>query len=245
MVLHRNVLKKKYESLNEFKERLLKSRVKEKIAKIILFGSVLRGEARKDSDIDLLIITINGAKEVEEMCSDTAYQIMLERGETIMPMVHSVEELFYPRSYFFYFNQRSGKEIYTMADEEIKQREIQGYLELSKEYAQGAKRCLEHMDCRIALDAAYNALELAIKGLLLMKLDTLPSSHGGIINRFGELYIKAGEIEKEVGKEVYKSLELRHRARYRKDAAIEEADADSVINMANEIIGFLEKSRTT
>jgi len=36
-----------------------------------------------------------------------------------MPMTHSIEELFYPKSYFFYFNQKTGKEIYTMAEEEI------------------------------------------------------------------------------------------------------------------------------
>lgn len=237
-----DILKEKYESTNEFKERLLKSKVKEKIAKIILFGSVSRGEAREESDIDILIITINGIKEVDETCSDIAYQIMIERGEIIMPMIHSIDELFCPRSYFFYLNQKSGKEIYTMGDEEIKKMEIQSYLELSKEYLQGAKRCLEHMDWRIALDAAYNALELAIKGLLLIKLDTLPSSHGGIINRFSELYIKTGKIKKEIGKKVYKSLELRHKARYRKDAVIGEDDAQFVINLAEEFMDIMQRS---
>ena len=238
-----DILEKKYESIREFKNRLLQSKVKEKIAKILLFGSVLREEAKEDSDIDLIIITVDGAREVEEMCSDIAYQIMSERGDIIMPMTHSIEELFYPKSYFFYFNQKTGKEIYTMEGDEIKSREINNYLELSMEYLQGAKRCLEHMDYRIALDAAYNALELAIKGLLLIKLDTLPSSHGGVINRFGELYVKAGEIEKETGKKVYKSLELRHKARYRKDAIIEEDDAQLLVGLAEEIAGILEKRK--
>jgi len=60
--LKMDVLEKKYESIREFKNRLLQSKVKEKIAKILLFGSVLREEAKEDSDIDLIIVTVDGAK---------------------------------------------------------------------------------------------------------------------------------------------------------------------------------------
>jgi len=55
--------------------------------------------------------------------------------------------------------------------------------------------------------------------------------------------VKAGEIEKETGKKVYKSLELRHKARYRKDAIIEEDDAQLLVGLAEEIAGILEKRK--
>ena len=47
---------KTHRAVEEFTRLLLKSQSKQEIVKVILFGSVARGEAREDSDIDLLII---------------------------------------------------------------------------------------------------------------------------------------------------------------------------------------------
>ena len=44
----------------DFKDCLLKSEVKDNIAKIILFGSYAKEVASPDSDIDILIFTIHG-----------------------------------------------------------------------------------------------------------------------------------------------------------------------------------------
>ncbi|HIC92141.1 MAG TPA: HEPN domain-containing protein [Syntrophaceae bacterium] len=235
------VLEKKYKSIEEFQKALLDSQVKGKIAKIVLFGSVLRGDAREDSDIDLMIIATDSTEEVERVCSEISYQVMLDTGELIMPIVHPVEEVFLPRSYFFYYNHRIGREIYKMEHDEIKLREIGSYLELAKEYLEGGKRCSDNMDYRIAVDAAYNAAELSAKGLLLLKIDNLPSSHGGILAKFGELYVKTGEIQRELGRRTNEALELRHKARYRGDVTIAENDALKVIDLAQQLINLLSE----
>ena len=117
------ILEKKYKSLEEFKKALLNGQVREKIAKIVLLGSVLRGDAREDSDIDLIIVATDSIEEVEQICSEISYQVMLNTGEIIMPIVHPMEKIFLPQSYFFYYNHRIGREIHKMEPEEIKLRE--------------------------------------------------------------------------------------------------------------------------
>ena len=51
----RSLLDTKYKALEDFTQRILASDVKDQIAKIILFGSVARGDARQDSDVDVLV----------------------------------------------------------------------------------------------------------------------------------------------------------------------------------------------
>ncbi|MCW7074784.1 MAG: nucleotidyltransferase domain-containing protein, partial [Candidatus Methanospirare jalkutatii] len=52
----KDMLQKEYrEAVEEFVRRVLE-RYKEKIESIILFGSVARGEAKEDSDIDILVV---------------------------------------------------------------------------------------------------------------------------------------------------------------------------------------------
>ena len=49
-------IQKKYrEAVEEFVRRVLE-RYRDKIDSIILFGSVARGEAKEDSDIDILVV---------------------------------------------------------------------------------------------------------------------------------------------------------------------------------------------
>ena len=51
-------IQKKYRgAVEEFVRRVLE-RYRDKIDSIILFGSVARGEAKEDSDIDVLIVTL-------------------------------------------------------------------------------------------------------------------------------------------------------------------------------------------
>jgi len=74
MQIHR----KYREAVNEFVRRVLE-RYKDKIDSIILFGSVARGEAREDSDIDILVV---GDVSLEELV-EVSFPILLEYGEFI------------------------------------------------------------------------------------------------------------------------------------------------------------------
>ena len=67
----------------------------DKIKRVILYGSYARGEATKDSDVDVLVLTDPTLKpsEVRENLSELLYDMLLEEGELVSVMVIS-EELF-------------------------------------------------------------------------------------------------------------------------------------------------------
>jgi predicted nucleotidyltransferase len=64
--------------VDEFVRRAV-GKYKDRIDEIILFGSVARGEAGEESDIDILVI---GDASLEELV-DISFPILLEEGEII------------------------------------------------------------------------------------------------------------------------------------------------------------------
>lgn len=60
------------------------------IVKIILFGSVARGEDTEESDIDILIVT-SDSDELPDEINSIAVDIILEKDEFISPHVMSEE----------------------------------------------------------------------------------------------------------------------------------------------------------
>jgi predicted nucleotidyltransferase len=70
--------------INQIKAHLIKL-YGDKITKIVLYGSYVRGEASKDSDIDLLVLVDSSLNpfEVRESLSDLLFDILLEKGELI------------------------------------------------------------------------------------------------------------------------------------------------------------------
>ncbi|MEW6607064.1 MAG: nucleotidyltransferase domain-containing protein [bacterium] len=85
--------------LNE-KEKLSLKKFRMKIEEVLLgnlvevklFGSRARGEARKDSDIDILIITAGGDWHIRNVIYDIATDILLEDGICISPKVINKKE---------------------------------------------------------------------------------------------------------------------------------------------------------
>lgn len=63
-------------------------------AKIYLYGSRARGDHRKDSDWDILILVDYEpiSSELEKNITDPLYDLEFETGEVISPMVYSENE---------------------------------------------------------------------------------------------------------------------------------------------------------
>ena len=70
--------------INQIKAHLIKT-YGERIKKVILYGSYVRGEATRDSDIDMLVLIDQSLNpfEVRESLSDLLFDILLEEGEHI------------------------------------------------------------------------------------------------------------------------------------------------------------------
>ena len=77
--------------INRIKETVLSVEPK---AKIILYGSRAKGTARSDSDWDVLILLAYQkiTLEIEKKVVDPLYELELETGEVISPMVYAEQE---------------------------------------------------------------------------------------------------------------------------------------------------------
>ncbi len=233
--------KRKYQAIQDFKKRLLSSPVKDSIAKIILFGSLKKGKARAGSDVDLLIFATASLKKVEEACLDASLETNIDLGESVEPLVYSTDSLRHPNSYFLYYNIKTGKEMYTMEEEKLRREETIAYLELAQEYEESARDCFSRGHYRLAVDGAYNAVELCAKGFLILKLKDLPTSPSGTVGKFGELYIKSGIFSKEMGREFNRGLWLRNQARYERHADIGKKESEAMLDLVGELIKALDK----
>jgi len=70
--------------VNQIKAHLIKI-YGVRIKKVILYGSYVRGETTRDSDIDILVLIDQSLNpfEVRESLSDLLFDILLEEGELI------------------------------------------------------------------------------------------------------------------------------------------------------------------
>ena len=231
---------RKQKALDFFLDELLKTEARDSIAKVILFGSLLKGEAKEESDIDLLVVALDSPRKVSNACADAAFEAALANGESVEPLVRCIDEARYPRSYFVYSTLKRGREVYSMNSQELKRRESRNYLALGEEYLDGSRDALQRGFFRIAVDAGYNACELAIKGLLLSRLSDLPGSYGGIVNKFGDIYVRSGELPKELGRQIRLALEKRNNARYEPHAQITKEEAEDMVALGEKLRLVLE-----
>ena len=225
--------------LDNFKKYLLTGDIKDKIAKIILFGSYAKKTATADSDIDILIFTVNG-KDVENSLMDKAYEFMIEHNAPLEILTSSIDALFF-QDYFVYNVTRYGVEVYSMEKEEIKRQVVKDIISLSEEYLESAKEVLDRNRIRLAIDAAYNAAELAAKALILLKQDDIPGSHGAVVSLFGQLYVKTNEVAPEKGRKLHVALKLRNEARYKPNALLTAENAQEVIGLAEGLIKIISE----
>jgi uncharacterized protein (UPF0332 family)/predicted nucleotidyltransferase len=221
--------------LKEFTEAL-KDRLKERLYKVYLFGSYAKGEAHKDSDIDILIVAKDGADAVDEL--SFSFQM---RGLSVEPILCSQDELIFPTDYFVYNILKNGVEVYSMDEEGIRRENARGLLGLSEEYLESAINAKDNGFLRLSIDAGYNSAELSAKGLILLKSEEIPGSHTGVVSRFGELYVKPGIVGAELGRRLNRALRLRSSVRYRFTAEFSKEDAESVIELAKEMAEILRK----
>jgi len=86
-------IKEKYkEAIDEFVRRALE-KYGDKIDSIILFGSVARGEAKEDSDIDILVVVVGDRFKMRRELSGIVLDVLLETGKYISVKTLSIEDI--------------------------------------------------------------------------------------------------------------------------------------------------------
>lgn len=220
-------------------ERILK----DKVVAVVAFGSRVWGDFREDSDYDLLVLHRGDQKEVEEVVAEVALKLSAELGVGIEPIVASIFEFRGDDRHLYRRCKSEGLILYPDGGEaEARRREAIDLLFLAEEFLEIARALLKLKMYRGVIDDGYNAAELAVKALLLWDGHKIPGTHGGVVGKFGEVYVLKGRVSAELGKRLSLSLEKRNKARYDARADIKEEDAKFVLQTAEEIIKFV-KSR--
>lgn len=237
---------RKMQAIGAFINKLLQIPASGDVAKVILFGSLARGEATPDSDIDLMVIGTGALPLVREGSNNAAFDSLLATGEDVEPLVRSLNEWREPSTWLMYRVRIEGKEMYSMDAKVIRQKEIDGLYDLASMYLQATSRILtsgaeDEGSMRVAIDAGYNAIELCAKAFLLSRLDTLPKSHGGVKTLFSDHFVKSGVLPREFGRRLSHCLRYRNEARYDPASQVTKDKAQAVATFAAEMVDNLEK----
>jgi len=73
--------------------RGLKTRYSDRVERVILFGSVARGEERPDSDIDLLVVTRDTSWSFRKVLAGEATEVLMNEGVYISAKPFDPDEL--------------------------------------------------------------------------------------------------------------------------------------------------------
>jgi len=226
------------EAISDFINRL-KNRIPSKLVNVYLFGSVAKRTAKPESDVDILVVYRDASTVfiLDAVC-EVAFDIALERGILIQPIPMTIDEFDQQvgSSPFLWEVLTVGYPIYSSGGSTEWKLDFKDYLRLAEEYLSYAIDAFDKERTRLAIDTGYNAIELLVKALIIKKGVSLASSHSGVVQQFGELYIKSGELERDLGKTIHKSLALRAQARYVPSAQMRKEDAELVIDTARKMI---------
>jgi predicted nucleotidyltransferase len=97
------IQKRCQEAVDEFMKRVLE-KYRDRIESIILFGSVARGVAKEDSDIDILIVTKEEDFRLRHALIGIAFDILLETEENISVKALSKDEFERHKNFSFLKN---------------------------------------------------------------------------------------------------------------------------------------------
>ncbi|MHA1145097.1 MAG: HEPN domain-containing protein, partial [Candidatus Helarchaeota archaeon] len=212
--------------------------LKEDIFSIILFGSLIENQVTRNSDIDILVIHF-GDKNVENKIHELTFQFISEKQVPIEVVLYNVFDYLFNPSYFLINIRKKGDVLFMVDDQVAKKKIIKALFNLSRSFQEDATECFKMKRYRATIDLGYNSIELAVKGLLLKEKDDLPGSHGGLIAKFGELFVLTNKIPNEIGKKINQALASRNKARYDPEVVITENDSKFILDLRDELEQYL------
>jgi len=80
------------EAIEDFLQRI-SERAGDRVREVILYGSMARGDAGPESDVDLLVVWDGARADARDVLSGTATDIFLRRGVDLSPHPVTLEHL--------------------------------------------------------------------------------------------------------------------------------------------------------
>lgn len=80
---------KHYAAINEF-HQMLKTKFSSDLLTVKVFGSVARGTAGEESDIDVLVLINEKTPAIREIINDLAFEINLKHDVVLSPVIMSL-----------------------------------------------------------------------------------------------------------------------------------------------------------
>jgi predicted nucleotidyltransferase len=229
-----DAIERKVKCSREFADALAQ-RLRGRLFKVVLFGSVAKGLGDMDSDVDVLVVVDRVTDNVRRTVADVAFEVSAKSGEPIEYVIMSLEEYRAKSSGnpLVYEVERYGKVLYS--DPKPEEEVVKRLVELAEEYYGYSLKCVQQLMYRPAIDLGQNAIELLLKALILAKGEALPRSHAGYTHKFGEAYVLRGEVGGDVIAKLYRALEMRNKAKYDPEYRPTEADANEVLQTYREL----------
>ncbi|MFQ6135681.1 MAG: HEPN domain-containing protein [Candidatus Hydrothermarchaeales archaeon] len=117
---------------------------------------------------------------------------------------------------------------------------VEYHLKEAEERLEAAKILLENKRIKDAISRAYYCMYHAARALLLTK-DLSPKTHKGVIQKFGEEFVKTEKISREYSSILSKAEELREFADYDVVREFSLEEAESVVEDAEKFLSEIKE----
>lgn len=200
------------------------------LRRIILFGSQARGEARPDSDVDVLLLfgeLEGGKRHIRQRIIDITHDLLLDY-QALITTILTTETRYRAMKEPLYWNVQS-EGIDLMPSEQTQ------LMQLAEDTLRDAELLRDAQGYRSAVSRAYYAMFYAAEAALLSH-GIRTKSHAGLLNQFGQHLIKPGLIETHYSKQLQQAFETRQEGDYEVEAEISEHDATQTCQDARAFI---------
>ncbi len=238
------------ETARRFAERV-RERFSGSVHSVVLYGSVARKAARKDSDIDVLVLTDEGealavplhnlgyALDEEQAFRTDLSPIAMTpaRLEELrlggFPIAaHVMEEGLVLHDDGVFAQWREKGPVSTKPGEEY----IRARIERAEAMLSDAALLIEARRAASAADRSYYAMLNAAEAALAIYGVEPARTHKGVLSQFGERLVKPGILEKHLSSELSETHKLRLLATYEAFAQLDQEQAEDIVERARRFV---------
>lgn len=236
----------------EYVERL-RDHYGDQLVTVVLYGSRARGDADKESDVDLLVV-LRGEfdhRAEQDVIFDLGGDIEERHGYPLLGAIMATEDEYHRRMLPLFINvRREGVELWPISDKRISDEhtdyheslseDVQIVIAHAKEALADAEFGFKHVRYRWCANRAYYAVFHAATALLLSE-GLAFSKHRGVIGAFDERWIHSGKFPHSLGKRLREGFAARNIADYSYKEDISAELAEQLVRSAAAFVAEAER----